>query len=104
MKLIKYDSNWADEIDIDGFIVLSDELHDNFIEAINRIEYLEFYIGTNEEIIYESPEEILNDLEISDITVEQAKVLYDIGVAQQGFAYDLYNRVMDKVYGEDIDE
>lgn len=58
--LVKYNDNWADEIDIDGFALFTEEEHDEFISMVNKIcgllragEVFEYYIGTNEFIIHD---------------------------------------------------
>ena len=58
--LVKYSDNWADEMDIDGFALLTEELYDEFISMVNKIcdllrdgETFEYYIGTNKFIIHD---------------------------------------------------
>lgn len=58
--LVKYNDNWADEMDINGFALFTEEEHDEFISMVNKIcdllragETFEYYIGTNEFIIHD---------------------------------------------------
>ena len=58
--LVKYSDNWADEIDIDGFALFTEEEHDEFISMVDKVcdllrvgEIFEYYIGTNEMIIHD---------------------------------------------------
>lgn len=58
--LVKYNNNWADEMDIDGFALFTKEEYDEFISIVNKIcdllragETFEYYVGTNEIIIHD---------------------------------------------------
>ena len=58
--LVKYNDNWADEIDIEGFALFTEEEYDEFISMINKVcdllragKTFEYYIGTNEFIIHD---------------------------------------------------
>ena len=58
--LVKYSDNWADEIDIDGFALFTEEEHNEFVSMVDKVcellrvgEIFEYYIGTNEIIIHD---------------------------------------------------
>jgi hypothetical protein len=77
--LVKYDSNWADEMDVAGFYVTTREKWNDYVERVRRHfegrSELTYYIGTNEEICYERVEDLLRDFTLVDITDEQAETL-----------------------------
>ena len=76
---IEYNSNWADEMDVNGFFITTKELWDERVEAFRKHfedePFLTYYVGTNEEIEYLMFEDVLNDFTITEITEEEAKVL-----------------------------
>ena len=79
MKLIKYEDNWADEIDIVGLIVMKDETWKETQEKISNYEdSFTIGVGSNEEISYNNGEALLGSLEVSDITLEQCQWLYKV--------------------------
>ena len=85
MLLVKFDDNWADEMDVSGF-KLFDNL-DDWNEAIKDFEdelkadrgyekdellgEFEIYFGTNEEIAYTSMEDFLKHFKVILITEDQ---------------------------------
>lgn len=76
LVLIKWDSNWADEMSIDGFIITSKSSADSFKKQLKECKYsFEVYVGTNEDIEYGSGEELLNELTFKKITEEEANVI-----------------------------
>jgi hypothetical protein len=76
LVLIKWDSNWADEMDIEGFIIVSKEKAKEFKKQLKDYDsYFEVYVGTNEDIEYGSGEELLNELTFKTITEEEAKTI-----------------------------
>ena len=83
--LVKYDDNWADEVDIDGHTVLRQEEFDKLNKALDKVGYLTFYVGTNEEIEYEN-DELVRPLEASLITPTQYRTLKLLNIDSVGFA------------------
>lgn len=62
--LVKFSSNWADEMDIEGlYVTTADELRD-FINNVNKYfehnDSINYCVGTNEYIDYESAEDLLS--------------------------------------------
>lgn len=99
MYLVKYSSNWADEIDIDGHVVLSDGEYDIFMMQLNALENgFTFCIGTNQEIDYESSSDVLDNLEVIAINDADFVVLNNLGLLSQGFAEDLVSTVNDEFF------
>lgn len=94
--LIKWSSNWADEMDVEGFVIVNDEdlqLFKENLEKINRPFYV--YIGTNEEIGYDKVEHLKRELEFMELSEQQEKILRQIfNYDRYGFT-SFYYRVMD---------
>jgi len=74
--LIIFNGDWADEMDVDGFMIVSKECwkykqleweHTSFPQ--------ELYIGTNESMEYENMEEYLRNFKVKDISDEEEKVI-----------------------------
>lgn len=77
MILVKFDDNWADEMDVSGF-----KLYDNIDAWKKRVDecdeegyYTEVYFGTNEYNEYDSMDEFLRNFEVLEITDEYAAVI-----------------------------
>lgn len=85
MILVKFDDNWADEMDISGFKVYDsiedwnqavktfedEHKSDRGYEEDEPLGEFEIYVGTNEEIMYNSMEEFLKYFEVIEITKDQ---------------------------------
>ena len=89
MKLVKYNSNWADEMDIEGFKLFTDkrwkEYQKRFEEYFVENIFYNFYIGTNEEIEYESFVKFMKDFEVIEITDKEAKTIKKFFDKTSGF-------------------
>jgi hypothetical protein len=74
--LVKESSDWADEFDIEGFKIIEAESEEKVEEKLidGRKFPCELYFGTNEAQEYETKEELLNDVEIVEISEEEVKV------------------------------
>ena len=59
--LIKYEDNWADETDLNGFAIVELEIWDATTKKLEeKAEFpLSWYSGTNEEQIWDSKEDFL---------------------------------------------
>lgn len=87
--LIKWSDNWADEMDLNGFHIMSEKawleflkLLDNAIEIYAKhsddlFKVFNFCVGTNEEITYKSKEDFLNSFEIDEIDENAEQVIKD---------------------------
>jgi hypothetical protein len=112
--LLTYHQNYADEFDVEGFLVLSEsdwEKHKDLAarvfgpkeeaakkkaeEAKKKKEYyydrgveVEVGFGTNEEVTYHSLEDYLSSFKIKELTPEQYKVLDELfGVHTKEYSY-----------------
>lgn len=104
MLLVKFDSSYADEFDVEGFTVMSEsewqehkaqakKCFENFEKLPkdqygrrrnkygNRVDGIEVYFGTNEQMIYETLGCYLSSFSISEISDE------DIAVLNKFFSY-----------------
>jgi hypothetical protein len=95
--LVKYDSNWADEMDINGFKVLTNEQWEKYQKDFKKLfkkECYSYYVGTNEEIEYSDFDEFISDFKTSEITDEEAAVIEklfgNLSTYGYGFFPELY--------------
>jgi hypothetical protein len=94
--LVKCDSNWADEMDLEGFALVPQDVWD---EHLNLVEKRIFhkkrkhddsgphvvYIGTNEWVCFETFEEYAKSFSVKTLSTGQANLLsklFDIGVSK----------------------
>lgn len=70
--------NWADEMDIGGFKIFESETWEKFKSDWEKKDYVNFYIGTNEDLEYSSGKEYLRDLRAKPITKAEADHLNDL--------------------------
>lgn len=75
--LVSYDDNYADEFNINGFKVFTTEEWEKWKSSLPENSF-EHGFGTNECIEYSSKEEFLATCTVKSITVEQAKMLFEI--------------------------
>jgi hypothetical protein len=85
--LYKYSANWADEMDVAGFMLLTELEKDMALASIKK----KFRkggtvsIGTNEEIEYSDSDEVMNDVSITEISKQD---------------YDTISRLFGTSFGE----
>jgi|SRR6185369_5874980 len=98
--LIKFDNNYADEFDVEGFLVLSQQDWEKHQELAKKVfkqkgGEVEVGFGTNEAVSYYSLEDYLSSFDVTEITQEQYQVLWDLfGVHTKEYSY---GRGKDKV-------
>jgi hypothetical protein len=74
--LLRYDDNWADEFDVEGFRIYDQEEYDDFKKRVKAAEYpQQMYFGTNEGIDVDSAKDYLDRIDVTEITEAEAKVL-----------------------------
>lgn len=80
--LVKFSDNWADEMDIAGFKVMTQEAWDETVALVHKwFETNEYYtvsFGTNEENEYYSAENLLDCFEVTPLDVIGHTVLYHL--------------------------
>lgn len=105
--LVKFQMDWADEHDVYGFRIMGDDEWNRFQEVLDCVIYpQETYFGTNEELIFESKEQVLKALEVSTLTEEEVAVfkkffgkLYHDGVE---FGFDPIDQFAERISEEDF--
>lgn len=86
--LVIFNDNWADEMDIFGGEIWTESEKDNFETSL--VDYfkdnceLTFYIGSNEEITYESKEAVMDTLTITPISEDEIQVLAKFNLKRFG--------------------
>lgn len=88
--LVKYDGNWADEIDLQGFIVMTDSEWKTYKKAIEHFysdRNFEVSVGTNEEVQFADADDYFNSFEVKKITPEESETLRKFFKTQISF-YD----------------
>lgn len=88
--LVKWSSNWADEMDVEGFDIMKKTDWDALKKKILKKENFCIYIGTNEEIDYASGEDLLSEIKVKKITPEEEKVIKKFVGSSYGFTSFLY--------------
>lgn len=78
--LVKYESDWADEMDIEGLALLTEEDKSRIESLISkRSSYPQtHHVGTNEEIEYCSSEELVPRYTWTPITEDEYKTLHKL--------------------------
>lgn len=77
--VVKYHDSWSDEFEVDGFAVMSQEEYDSYEKAVHEASYpFNFGFGTNEDILYESPQDFLSKIVVCPITAEDANIIENI--------------------------
>lgn len=78
MKLIKLCSCWADEFDVYGFAIYSDHKYNKWLKLVDMVEFpVEWYFGTNEALEWETKEDFLCDVNVTDISDDEARTILD---------------------------
>ena len=79
MFLVKTKYNWADEIDVEGFCLMRPAEYVYLLREIEAIEYpIEWMIGSNQGVEFESAEDILKKFKVSVLTPKSANDLRNI--------------------------
>lgn len=91
LVLVRFNDNWADEMDIVGFQVVTQQEWDDFVKLAHKLRYpSETYFGTNEFNEYDTVEELLACYEVTEITEDQAQTLENLfgpEVRKYGFGH-----------------
>lgn len=96
MWLVKLADNWADEMDVEGFSIMSSSDFIQFARLVEKVaakidegKSFEWYIGTNEWIDWQSGKEFKEAFSCDVITDEEADILKRLLL--EGFAsYGLF--------------
>ena len=94
--LVTFQSNWADEMDVEGGRIMTEKEKEKYFASIKK-EFDEqgsytYYIGTNQDINFDTYEELDESFSIDKISKEERKVLVKLGLDAYGFfPSDEYN-------------
>ena len=106
MKLCIFEGNWADEMDISGFKIMSDEEWTEYQKAFNKYDDTIYYcIGTNEEMEYENGPEVLNDIRtVVDISETEEKFLKTSFKLNRRFEFGFFPSIdlVEKDYDDEL--
>lgn len=77
MKIVLYNGDWADEMDVNGFSITSDMCWEEYQKFVNEKGIFPHTkcVGTNEDIEYETAKDYFRDLTAKDITKEEVLVI-----------------------------
>lgn len=74
--LVRFEANWADEFDVEGFAVMDS---DEFLAWIKRVpDQYEFGFGTNQSIEFDSVDDFKRCVTVHAIPREQAQFLFEV--------------------------
>lgn len=82
---VTWKTNWADEMDINGHLIMEQSEWDHFVQSVEKQKDLEIVIGSNQIITYENGEELLSELKAVPITFEEESVLNKFIGFETGF-------------------
>jgi hypothetical protein len=88
--LVKLHTNWADEMDVDGFRVFTKDEWESYKDVVNQ-NYTggEHYVGTNESVEWDSAKDYFSDLSVEEITETVYQVLLGLFGKDYGLWIDL---------------
>ena len=95
MKIVRLHRNWADEFDVIGFSIMTDEEYEAFKEAMDKLpedlsnEEFEFYFGTNEAISWTTKSAMERDIISRDITKDEVDTIKGV-LGMHGNEYGLF--------------
>ena len=86
--LIKWSDNWADEMDIEGFVIDDKDKAEKWFNNMKSItRHFDICIGTNEEIDYHDGEQFVETISIIDMTEEDEKSLRKLFGINNGYGF-----------------
>lgn len=85
-------SNWADEMDVHGFIITSKSESDEWVEKVGSIERrFDICIGSNEDIPYRNGQQLINEVKIHEISKNEESVIQKFfGSSQNDYFYERF--------------
>lgn len=76
MKFIKFEGNWADEMDISGFAIFMDKTWDQYLDIWKNASYpQEYCVGTNESIEFDSFNDFCRHFDVQEIEEAEAATI-----------------------------
>lgn len=94
--LIKWESNWADEMDICGFYISTQSEYDEWATQMSkRDNSFEFYIGSNEDMHYRKGQDLVDEMTVRPIDDIEEAVLINLFGQEFGFTEGIFYSVDD---------
>jgi len=86
MLLVKWEDNWADEMDLEGHFVIEKVEWEKISEDFsNHTEEIIYCVGTNEDIEYANGTEALAQFTTTEITEDEYQTLEKLDLLSSGF-------------------
>jgi len=77
-KLVKFQKDYADEFDVFGMRLMSNEEYKEYLLSAKNVSYpKEMYFGTNEFVDFFNFEDLKNSLTVEHLSDEAAQVIQD---------------------------
>ena len=74
--LLTWKSNWADEMDIYGFVITTDHQWETYKKNVKeKDEEFTLCIGTNEDIYYNNGTELLSEISVSKLSDQEVDII-----------------------------
>jgi len=115
--LLKFQKDYADEFDVYGFEVITEEKWEQYKQVFKHTEYpQEYYFGTNEFVEFENEKDVLDNVVVIEITESQAELLrqlfgkthskrIDFGFVPFSYMDErLPDAVYEQIFGKDEDD
>lgn len=88
--LMLYSGNWAEEIDVDGFVILEKDYVSYMKKFLKGFNYtISVDIGFNEEVEYDNGRELLGEIEFIKITNKDSEIIEKIFGSENDFGTNL---------------
>ena len=79
--LATIDTNWADEMDLDGHVAMDQKEYDSWQKSLKKVKFpVTVSVGTNEEVIISK-----KDIKVKEITKDDYEILNKLGLKSRGF-------------------
>ena len=92
--LVKFSGNWADEMDIVGFQIMSEDEWNFKIKEAKECQFpAEICVGTNQYVDFDTPEDYLNSFEIKEITEGEEKIIKRLILTKGSYCRSYYGEI-----------
>jgi hypothetical protein len=74
--LVKWSGNWADEMNVEGFVIMDDSEWKEYQETAKKVNSpFSISVGTNEDIEYPNGTALLENIKAKKLTTDEAKTI-----------------------------
>ena len=92
--LIKWETNWADEMDISGFCISTQGEYDEWAAEMSKYDTsFEFSIGSNEDMYYRKGKDLIDEMTVRPIDDIEEAVLMNLFGQEFGFTEGIFYSV-----------